>query len=106
MLSLSAILFSIPSREPFTKISFLAFIFQDLLLRQLDFRFPFLLHEKYPRFYGASYISFCRSATIINASSTQQTFSISATVPFLDRLNAKGIPASTTDNYKIKFFHN
>jgi hypothetical protein len=48
MLSLSAILFSIPSREPFTKISFLAFIFQDLLLRQLDFRFPFLLHEKYP----------------------------------------------------------
>jgi hypothetical protein len=58
MLSLSAILFSIPSREPFTKISFLAFIFQDLLLRQLDFRFPFLLHEKYPRFYGASYMFF------------------------------------------------
>jgi hypothetical protein len=48
MLSLSAILFSIPSREPFTKISFLAFIFQDLLLRQLDFRFHFFSMKNIP----------------------------------------------------------
>jgi hypothetical protein len=56
MLSLSVILFSIPSREPFTKISFLLLFFKICFLRQLDFD-SFLLHENSDST-GASYISF------------------------------------------------